>query len=141
MKKIITLFLLLLSFSCATNEVLEEETEPAIIVPKDVEIILTTTRLEFDEVVVSYQDFSIEEDWTYGPRQFDYDSNGNPLPIIISFKDYQYTTIVGNAYRNNDLPEGLKVQVFIDDVLVLEDENTGTPGVYATVNFDYEIPN
>jgi hypothetical protein len=138
MKKIIAIFILILSSSCLNDEPTVVEPD-VVIVPKDVDIILTTTRPEFDEIVVSYQDFDSEEEWNYGPRQFAYDSNGNPVPIIISFKDYTYKTIVGNAYRNNPLPSSLKVEVFINDTLVLIDEMTGSPGDYATVSFNYDI--
>jgi hypothetical protein len=142
MKKILTLLILLLSFSCANNQ--DTGIQPIIVVdiiPKKIDIIITTTEPIFDEIVLSYKDFNLEEEWVYGPRQFEYDSNGNPLPIIVSFEEYKYATIVGNAYRNNDLPSGLKAQLFINDTLVLEDEAFGSDGVYATVNFDYDIEN
>jgi hypothetical protein len=140
MKKIITGLVLLLSFSCTNIDDMGQEIVIVTIVPKDIDIILTTTEPTFDEIVVSYRDFEMEED-IFGPRQFEYDSNGEPLPIIISFKDYEYPSIIGNAYRNNDRPSSLKAQVFINDTLVLEDESIGSPGIYATINFDYEIIN
>jgi hypothetical protein len=139
MRKIIPLLILLISISCTTtaDPIVIVETP---IVPKDVEIILTTTAPKFDEIVVSYMDFNIN-DWAYGPRQFDYDNNGNPEPIIISFTDYKYNEIIGNAFRNNDLPYGLKAQIFVNGELVLNKENIGSEGVYATVEFDHTIEN
>lgn len=136
MKKLVTLLLLITYISCSTpGEITEEE---LIAQAKDIEIILTTTEPDFDEIMVAYRDFDID-DWIYGPRQFDYDSDGNPLPIIISLPDYIHPTIEGNAYRNNTIPSSLKVQLFVNDSLVLEDQSVGTPTTYATVNFDYVI--
>jgi hypothetical protein len=139
MKKLITILILLVSISCTTTntEVIEE----VPIVPKNVEIVITTNTPEFDEIVVSYKDFDVEEEWIYGPRQFNYDSNGNQEPIIISFPAYTYQEIVGNAYRNNDLPYTLKAEIFIDGELVLEEETVGSEGVYASINFDYTLEN
>ncbi|TXD50914.1 MULTISPECIES: hypothetical protein [unclassified Polaribacter] len=141
MKKIIPVLLLFLSFSCANSDGIAVEPIIIDLVPKDIDIIITTGEPIFDEIVLSYKDFDTEEEWNYGPRQFDYDSNGNAIPIVISFKDYQYSSIIGNAYRNNDIPSSLKAQIFINDSLVLEDESIGSPGIYATINFDYEISN
>jgi hypothetical protein len=138
--KLITsiLFLLFIS-SCTTTETIEEiEEEVVEVTPKNVQIIITTTQPDFDEIVVSYYDFDIN-DWNFGPRQFVYDTDGNPEPIIISLPDYTYKTIEGNAYRKNNWASGLKVQVFIDDVLVKEEESFGTDLVYAQVFFDYTI--
>jgi hypothetical protein len=141
-KQITSILFLICVYSCTTNEInqIEEiiEEEVVDINPKNVQIILTTTQSDFDEVVVSYYDFEIN-DWNYGPRQFEYDANGNPEPIIISLPDYEFDTIEGDAYRKNSSPSGLKVQIFIDDVLVKEEESFGTDLVYAQVFFDYTI--
>jgi hypothetical protein len=139
MKKLITILILLVSISCTTTNTALIEEVP--IVPKNVEIVITTNTPEFDEIVVSYKDFDIEEEWTYGPRQFNYDSNVNQEPIIISFPEYTYKKIVGNAYRNNDLPYTLKAEIFINGELVLEEESVGSKGVYASISFDYIIEN
>jgi hypothetical protein len=137
MKKIITTLIIFVFISCNTTAV------PLVIeeipnVPKNIEIILTTNAPSFDEIVVSYRDFDIQDD-LYGPRRFTYDSSGNPEPMIISFPEYIYKEIIGNAYRNNDLPYSLKAQIFIDEELVFEVESIGSPGVYATIFFDYTI--
>jgi hypothetical protein len=137
MKNLITILILLVSISCTNTEVIEE----VLIVPKNIEIVITSNTPEFDEIIVSYKDFDIEEEWIYGPREFNYDSNGNQEPIIISLPEYTYRKIVGNAYRNNDLPYTLKAEVFIDGELVLEEESVGSKGVYASINFDYTIEN
>ncbi len=139
MKKLITILILLVSISCTTTNTALIEEVP--IVPKNVEIVITTNTPKFDEIVVSYKDFDIEEEWIYGPRQFNYDNNGNQEPIIISLPEYTYRKIVGNAYRNNDLPYTLKAEVFINGELVLEKEMVGSEGVYASINFDYTIEN
>jgi hypothetical protein len=140
MKKIITMLIILISISCNTTAV-PVIVEEIPVVPKNVEIILTTTTPKFDEIVVSYKDFDIEEEWVYGPKRFTYDINGNPEPMIFEFPNYKYKEIVGNAYRNNDQPYSLKAQIFIEGELVLEKESIGSEGVYASVNFDYTIKN
>ena len=109
MKKFIFLCTIFLSLSCTTNtEILEEEI--TAITPKKVEIILTTSKLVFDEIVVSYYDFDADE-WVFGPRQFSYNSSGQPEPMIILLTDYVYKTIEGEAYRKNNLNASLKAQV------------------------------
>ena len=35
----------------------------------------------------------------------------------------------------------IKAQIYIDNELVLTDESVGSEGVYATINFNYTIPN
>jgi hypothetical protein len=138
MKKIITILIILVTISCTTTSTVEAEIIP--IVPKNVEIIITTNAPEFDEIVVSYHDFETNTD-LYGPRQFTYDNNGNPEPIIISLPGYSYNEIKGNAYRNNDLPYILNAQIFINEELKFEVKEIGTPGVYATIFFDYTMEN
>lgn len=145
MKKILCILTILLSISCTTNNQVIETVEE--IVPKNIQIIFTTTRPEFDEVTIAYYDYDIE-DWVYGPYQFEYDNLGNALPITLTFSGYEYTQITGDAYRNNTLPYELKVQVYVDGELVLEDADTGVEedlttddieGSYATIYFNYDL--
>lgn len=136
--QISSILIILFITSCTPNETIEEIEVTEEITPKNVEIILTTSQPNFDEVVLSYFDFD-EDSLNYGPRQFVYDANGNPEPIIISLPNYKYKTIEGNAYRKNNWTSSLKVQIFIDDILVKEDEVFGTNLVYAQVFFDYTI--
>ncbi|WP_339661916.1 hypothetical protein [uncultured Polaribacter sp.] len=138
MKKILTILILLVTISCSTTSTSEVEITP--IVPKNVEIIITTDAPDFDEIIVSYHDFDTNED-LYGPRQFTYDANGNQEPITISLPDYSYSEIVGNAYRNNGLPYSLKAQIYINDELEFEVESIGSSEAYATIFFDYTIKN
>ncbi|MGK0412910.1 MAG: hypothetical protein ACJA1B_001112 [Polaribacter sp.] len=131
------LCILLLSISCSTsNEIVGEEIVE--ITPKKVEIIFTTSKLLFDEIIVSFYDFDTDE-WVYGPRQFSYDSDGKPEPMIILLEDYAYKTIEGEAYRKNNLNSSLKVQIYINDELVLENEAIGTELNYAHVIYNYTI--
>jgi hypothetical protein len=136
MKKIISILIILVTISCTTTSTEKVEITP--IVPKNVEIIITTDAPEFDEIIISYHDFDTNED-LYGPRQFTYDSSGNQEPIIISLPDYSYSEIMGNAYRNNGLPYSLNAQIYINDELKFEVEDIGTAEAYATIFFDYTI--
>ncbi|PQJ77441.1 hypothetical protein [Polaribacter glomeratus] len=142
MRKIIPVLIILISISCTTtaDQIVIEEIP---IVPKNVEIIITSDTPEFDEIWITYKDFDLDpllQD-RYGARQFNYDSNGNQEPIIISFTDYKYEEIIGNAYRNNDLPYNLKAQIFINGKLEFDVESVGSTGVYATISFNYTIEN
>ena len=142
MKKLTIILTILLYASCSTTT---ETITPVVveIVPRNVEIVLTTNAPSFDEIWVTYKDFDLtppEQD-VFGARQFDYDTNGNPEPIIISLPDYKYRKIEGNSYRNNDLPYMIKAQIYIDNELVLSEESVGSEGIYATINFNYTIPN
>lgn len=138
MKKIITILIILVSISCSTTNTPEVENIP--IVPKNIEIILSTNAPEPDQIIVSYHDFDTNED-LYGPREFTYDRNGNQEPIIITLPDYSYDKIVGNAYRKNGLPYSLKAQIYINEELEFEVEDIGSTDAYATVFFDYTIEN
>ncbi len=135
MKKIIFFLAILSLASCSSSNdpIIEIPTD---IVLKNVEIRLTTTRYDYDEIVVSYYDFDIL-DWVYGPMQFEYEIDGSPKPIIISFPDYKYEKIEGNAYRNNDLPYGINAKILINGELVLEKDTIGSPGIYASISFEY----
>jgi|TARA_B110000116_G_scaffold248952_1_gene242319 hypothetical protein len=142
MKKLTIILTILLYASCSTTT---ETITPVVveIVPRNVEIVLTTNAPSFDEIWVTYKDFDLtppEQD-VFGARQFDYDNSGNPEPIIISLPDYKYRKIEGNSYRNNDLPYMIKAQIYIDNELVLSEESVGSEGIYATINFNYTIPN
>jgi hypothetical protein len=137
MKKVIFFLTILILASCSTI------TGPidggsTVIVPKDVEIILSTTQPEYDEIVISYYDFDLGQ-WVSGPTQFTYDVNGNPEPYIISFPDYAHRKIEGETYRNNSFPSELKVEIYIDGVLVFDKRSYGTDASFAAVNFNYTI--
>lgn len=138
LKHLTTFLFIAIYASCTTNVTIEEEAEEIEITPKNIEIIFTTSQLEFDEIVVSYYDFDLSE-WIYGPMQFTYDAEGNPEPIVITLPNYAYSTIEGEAYRKNNLESSLKVQVFIDDVLSFETESIGTALEWAHVIFNYTI--
>ncbi len=138
LKHLTTIVLITLFTSCTTNTTIEEIDDEIEFTAKTIEIILTTSQLEFDEIMVSYYDFDLSE-WVYGPMQFTYDAEGNPEPITITLNDYAYNTIEGEAYRKNNLESSLKVQVYIDEVLHFETESIGTELEWAHVDFNYTI--
>lgn len=138
LKYLTTILFVTMFASCATSEVIDEIEEVTIITPKNIEIIFTTSQLEFDEITVSYYDFDLAE-WIYGPMQFSYDADGNPEPIIISLPNYSYDTVKGDAYRKNTLESSLKVQIYVDEILSFETESVGTALEWAHVKFDFTI--
>ena len=138
MKKLALILLPLIIFSCSSTSLTLEETQELI--TKDVEVIFTTTEPNTDEIKVTYYDFSIGDDVAKVYR-FEYDDKGSPLPIKIIFDNYKYQTIKGEGFRNSFSSSELKVQLYVEGVLVLENKSNGTGKAYAKVNFDYEIPN
>lgn len=103
MKKILPLLIILVFISCF-EQTLISPTIP--IIPKNVEIIISSNNPISDEIIVSYRDFDKNED-IFGLRQFTYDNNGQQEPIVISFPEYTHSKISGNAYRKNSKQNNL----------------------------------
>lgn len=143
MKKIVGIFLIfiLYSCSCTCDDVITPEDIEAIeeATTKDIEIVFTTTEPNYDEVMVTYYDYEIEDDFS-SAFVFKYDTSGNPLPLKITLDNYKYEFIRGEGFRNNFSTAQLKVQLFVDDEMVLENTSNGTSNAFAKVNFDFDIP-
>ena len=138
MKRLAILIVLFSVFSCTSESKLTPE-EIEDLITDDVEIIFTTTEPNYDEVMVTYYDFDIGTD-VAKPYVFKYDVDGNPLPLKISFENYTHELIRGEGFRNNFSEAELKVQLFIDDKLILEEISKGTTSIFARVSFNYDIP-
>lgn len=137
MKKTALLAVLLFVFSCSNN---------SIPLPPDeieefsnyIEIVFTTKEPNYDEVMATYYDFKNNQD-VAAPLIFKYDTNGDPLPLKIIFDNYKFKSIRGEVFRNNFSEAELKVQLYIEGELVLEEKSKGTNNSFAKVIFDYDI--
>jgi len=89
-------------------------------------------------VMITYYDFSIGTDIAKA-YPFEYDIDGNSLPLKIIFENYKYKTIRGEGFRNNFSEAEIKVQLYIDSRLVKERKSNGTSTIFARVNFNYDI--
>ena len=138
MKKITLLLILFYLFSCSNSLLTPKEIEE--LTTKDVEIVFLTNEPNYDEVVITYYDFTIGTDISK-TNLFKYDVDGNPLPLKIIFKNYSYKIIRGEGFRNNFSEAELKVQIFIDNILVKEQKSNGSSSTFARVDFNFNITN
>lgn len=134
MKKLLILLSLVLFYNCTNTSYQEIE------IPKSKKVVFQfeTTEPVYDEVMLTYYDYKTDTDIT-APYPFTYDATGNSLPLDITFENYQFKYVRGTAYRNNNSTATLSFKLFVNDELVLEDIDQGSPSKYATVNFDYTI--
>jgi hypothetical protein len=136
MKKIIFIFSIVLLYSCSSATTVEEEEQPSA-EDRVVKMEFSTTELTFDEIRISYFDY-LTNTYPLVVHQFSYDSSGNVIPFVITFENYNYRYINGEAYRNNPNTEEISVKIFVDDELVIEDTGKGENGEYAQIAFEYD---
>lgn len=136
MKKIIFIFSIVLLYSCSSATTVEEEEQPSA-EDRVVKMEFSTTELTFDEIRISYFDY-LTNTYPLVVHQFSYDSSGNVIPFVITFENYNYRYINGEAYRNNPNTEEISVKIYVDDVLVVEDTGKGENGEYAQIAFEYD---
>ncbi|MDD7914897.1 hypothetical protein [Polaribacter ponticola] len=137
MKRLAFLVVLFSFFSCSSEVSLTPE-EIKELSTKDIEIIFTTTEPNYDEVMITYYDFDIGTDVAKA-YVFKYDVDDNPLPIKIVFDNYEHDFLRGEGFRNNFSDAELKVQLFIDEELILEETSKGTASTFAKVDFNYDL--
>ena len=137
MKKFTAMLILLALLACEKNNLLTPQ-EVEELITKDIEVIFTTNEPNYDEVMITYYDFSIGTDIAKA-YPFEYDIDGNSLPLKIIFENYKYKTIRGEGFRNNFSEAEIKVQLYIDSRLEKERKSNGTSTIFARVNFNYDI--
>ena len=138
MKKLIFIFGLILFSSCTTST-LEDETEnPDSGKDRVVRMEFNTTLLGFDEIRISYFDYKTNTN-PLVVHEFSYDTAGQPIPLVLTFENYDFRFINGEAYRNNPSTEEISVKVYVDDELVIEEAERGKNGEYAEIRFNYDI--
>ena len=58
-------------------------------------------------------------------HEFSYDTAGQPIPLVLTFENYDFRFINGEAYRNNPSTEEISVKIYVDDELVIEEAERG----------------
>lgn len=140
MKKIIPTLILICCFaSCSNGLTAEEIIAQQEALTNDIEIVFTTKEPNYDEAMITYYDIDLATDVSE-PYVFNYDSNGDPTPIRLIFDNYEYDFLDGEVFRNNFSTSSLKVQVFIEGKLHLEEEKNGNANEFARINFSFRIP-
>lgn len=137
MKKLIFLFGLILFNSCTTSTLDKDED---VVSGKDriVKMEFNTSKLDFDEIRISYFDYKTNTN-PLVVHQFSYDAAGQPIPLELTFENYDFRYINGEAYRNNPSTEEISVKIYVNDELVVEDAERGEDGEYAEIRFNYDI--
>jgi hypothetical protein len=134
MKKVTLLITFFSIFSCTTSSDIKEIEYTT----KDVEIIFSTTEPNHDEIMITYYDIDLATDVS-APYEFRYDTNGNSLPIKIIFDNYKYKFLDGEVFRNNFSTAELKVEVYVEEKLFLEEASKGTSNTFARVKFNFNL--
>ena len=139
MKKLIFIFSIIILNSCSSVSNIEEENEDSIS-PEDrvVRFEFNTTELVLDEIRISYFDY-LTNTYPVVVHNFSYDSSGQPIPFIMTFENYDYRYIYGEAYRNNPNTEEISVKIYVNDELIIEEIGKGEDGEYAEIRFNYDI--
>lgn len=139
MKKLLFFFSVIILSSCssATTEV---ENDVDTISPEDrvVKFEFNTTELTLDEIRISYFDY-VTNTYPVVVHNFTYDSSGEPIPFVMTFENYNYRYISGEAYRNNPNTEEISVKIYVNDEIVVEEVGKGEDGEYAEIRFNYDI--
>lgn len=140
MKNLVFIFGLILFYSCSNATAVDEEIEEMSAEDRVVKMEFNTTQLSFDEIRISYFDYTSDTNpYPVVVHQFLYDSSGLPIPLVLTFENYNFRYINGEAYRNNPNTEEISVKIFVDDELVVEETGKGEDGEYAEIRFNYDI--
>ncbi len=139
MKKFSLLILSIILFNCSGTKTPEDAAQELEDATTDVEIIFTTSEPNHDEIMVTYYDIKQGKDITQ-PYVFEYDQNGNSLPLKIIFDNYEYRFLDGETFRNNFSESELRVQVYFEGNLHSDEASYGTSNSFARVNFSFKIP-
>ena len=138
MNKLFFIFSLLLIFSCSsvTNPGVDEEDPTRA--DRIIKFEFNTTELQSDEIRISYFDY-VTNTYPVVVHNFEYDSSGQPIPFVMTFENYDYRYIYGEAYRNNPNTEEISVKIYVNDELVVATSGKGEDGEYAELRFNYDI--
>ncbi|UAM97127.1 hypothetical protein K8354_12445 [Polaribacter litorisediminis] len=134
MKKVFLVGCILFLCGCSS---LSEENIDAL--NNNVEIEFLTKEPNFDKITISYF-IDNTRPYSLNSYTFSYDENGDPLPLKITLENYTSKIIDGEAFRENHSPAELSVKLYVNGQLILEDASKGTAETFATVKFNYTIP-
>lgn len=97
-KKVNILLLVFTIFLSCT--VAGSDQEEISLAETDVKLEFTSAEPNYDGIDFSYYDNSTDK-FNSETLKFQYDTNGNALPLVVLWEDFGYRFIRGNAYRNN----------------------------------------
>lgn len=121
--------------ACKTAETAPEEN---IITNYTVKIEVSSEESANDELFITYYEYQTNT-YNWNPYPISYDSNGNPLPIIITLENYNFRYIEGEVYRNNNIPSKISLKISVNDEVVIDESKTGNGNEYVTIRFNYDI--
>ena len=134
MKKIVFIFSVLFLIACSSDPDKNIDSENNL-----VELEFFTKEPNFDKITISYF-INKTIPYSLNSYSFSYDLDENPLPIKITLDNYTAKIIDGEAFRENHSPAELSVKLYVNGQLILEDASKGTAETFATVKFNYTIP-
>lgn len=139
MKNILPLFLSLIFLSACTPTGTNEEGEEIVPLDEtDVRFEFRTTEPNYDEIELVYYEHTVDA-FRDSTMVFNYDNNGNPLPLILLWENHGFKYLRGEIYRNNFSPAELNVTIFVNDTEVFTETKAGNPNQYARITWDYTI--
>jgi hypothetical protein len=134
LKKVFLVGCILFIFGCSS---LSDENIDAL--NNNIEIEFLTKEPNFDKITISYF-IDKTRPYSLNSYTFSYNENGDPLPLTITLDNYTSRIIDGEAFRENHSPAELSVKLYVNGQLILEDASKGTAETFATVKFNYTIP-
>lgn len=135
MKKLLSVFSLIIVFGCSTITTIEESTE---VLDKTIRIEVLTKQPEDDAIYITYYDYLTDLD-NWQQYFFTYDTQGNAEPIVITLTDYDFRYVRGEIYRNNTIPTELSLKIYVDDELVIDESKEEDGNTFVNIKFDYDI--
>ena len=132
MKKLIFIFGLILFNSCTPSTLEDESGNPVSGKDRVVRMEFNTTLSSFDEIRISYFDYKTNTN-PLVVHEFLYDAAGQAIPLVLTFENYDFRFINGEAYRNNPSTEEISVKIYVDDELVIDEAERGKNGNYAEI--------
>ena len=139
MKKLIYTFCFVLALGCSSATE-ENETELGIVSPDNEVRIEVTTNEPSDEIFVNYYVYQTD-DYNLKLYPFNYDSQGNADPVIITLSNYDFRYIQGETYRNRaNISSPLTLKIYLNNELIIEE----TPiqdanNTNSRITFNYDI--
>lgn len=134
MKKLLIIVLFIFSCSSATTE----DEINNISSDNVVKIEVLSEELNADELVISYYEYQTDS-YSLKAYPVSYDGQGNPLPIIIEIKNYNFRYISGEVYRNNPIRTRINLKIYLNDEVIINESVVGNGVAYPIIRFNFDI--
>ena len=139
MKKLIYFFALCVFIGC-TATAAEDDDLPDEVSLEDntIRIEVLTGEANYDELFITYYEYETDT-YNWQPYVFNYNTQGEPEPVIINLENYDFRYVSGEVYRNNPSPASITLKIFVNDKIVIEETKTGDGSEYVLIPFNYDI--